>query len=468
MVSNQSLKGKPRCASTIRSYDSALKYLYSQTDYEQMLRVRYNRDTFSLDRMRSLLKAMGNPHNSLKAIHIAGTKGKGSTAMMLSSMLRGNGYRIGLYTSPHINDIRERISINGEMIPRKELMRRIAGLAPIIEKMSPNKPTFFEIFTAISFAYFAENDIDIAIIETGLGGRLDSTNVIKPILCGLTSISMDHMHQLGTTLEEITAEKAGIIKPGIPAISVEQLPEADAVLRAAAKKAKAPLSVTGVDIPFSFRIESQRGRRGCLTRLCFNTERSRFEHLIVPHLGEHQAINCGLALAMMDHLKTTGMEIDDAKALEGLFRLKMPGRMEFVSEAPRILLDGAHNGASLSSLHRSIGQQVPYDSLILVFGCNTDKDIQGMMKQIATGADKVIFTRASTSKRACDPKELAELYTELSDGRIAQVADTLAEAVDIAKGAAHGEDLIVVTGSFYLVGEAKALVTGKRAPAMAW
>jgi dihydrofolate synthase/folylpolyglutamate synthase len=468
MVSNQSLKGKAADASSIRSYDSALKYLYSQTDYEQMLRVRYNRDTFSLDRMRSLLKSMGNPHESLKAIHIAGTKGKGSTAMMLSSMLRGNGYRIGLYTSPHINDIRERISINGEMIPRKELMSRIAALAPVIEKMSPDKPTFFEIFTAISFAYFAENDIDIAIIETGLGGRLDSTNVITPILCGLTSISMDHMHQLGNTLGEIAAEKAGIIKPGVPAISAEQHPDVDAALQAAAKKNKSSLRVIGVDIPFSFRVESQRGRRGCLTRLCFNTEQSRFEHLIVPHLGEHQAINCGLALAMMDELKTQGMEIDDAKALEGLFRLKLPGRMEFVSEAPRILLDGAHNGASLASLHRSIGQQIPYDSLILVFGCNADKDIHGMMKQIATGADKVIFTRASTSKRATDPKELAELYTELSDGRIAQVTDSLEEAIAIAKGASHGEDLIVVTGSFYLVGEAKALITGKRAPAMAW
>lgn len=448
MVSNQSLKGKAAAGSTIRSYDSALKYLYSQTDYEQMLRVRYNRDSFSLDRMRSLLKSMGNPHNSLKTIHIAGTKGKGSTAMMLSSMLRGNGYRIGLYTSPHINDIRERISINGEMIPRKELMTRIAALAPVIEKMSPDKPTFFEIFTAISFAYFAENEIDIAIIETGLGGRLDSTNVITPILCGLTSISMDHMHQLGKTISEIATEKAGIIKPGVPAISVEQLPDANEALQAAAKKNKSSLKVTGVDIPFSFRVESQRGRRGCLTRLCFNTEQSKFEHLIVPHLGEHQAINCGLALAMMDELKTQGMEIDDAKALEGLFRLKMPGRMEFVSETPRILLDGAHNGASLASLHRSIGQQIPYDSLILVFGCNADKDIQGMMKQIATGADKVIFTRASTSKRAADPKDLAELYTELSDGRIAQTTETLDEAIAIAKGASHGEDLIVVTGSF--------------------
>jgi len=440
---------------SIRTYDSALKYLFSQTDYEQMLRVRYNRDTFSLNRMRSILRRLGDPHKRLRTVHIAGTKGKGSTATMLAGMLQACGHKVGLYTSPHICDIRERIMVNGEMIPQVALARLISRAEPHIEKMAKDKPTFFEIFTALAFCYFDEEAVDIAVVETGLGGRLDSTNVLRPAVCGVTSISMDHMHQLGDTLAKIAAEKAGIFKKDVPAISVPQEPEAKRVLRRVAKDAQAPLLFTGEDIEFSYRVESSR-QSGCHTRICLTTPQSRFEHLPVPLLGEHQALNCGLALALLDQLKLQGMQIDDRTAIEALASVQVPGRMEMVRQDPRILVDGAHNAASMQALMRAIGQHIPYDSMVMVFGCAADKDIPGMMSQIATGADKVIFTR-SNNPRAADPIELQGMYEDLA-GRVAQVTPNLEEALRIAHSAVSREDLIVICGSFYLVGEAKKLL----------
>ncbi|MCD4824534.1 MAG: bifunctional folylpolyglutamate synthase/dihydrofolate synthase, partial [Phycisphaerae bacterium] len=445
-------KSKP-AAKPIRGYDSAIRFLHSQTDYEQMLRVRYNRDTFSLDRMRLLLKKLGNPHQKIRSVHIAGTKGKGSTATMLASMLQACGHSVGLYVSPHICDVRERISINGQKVPRTQMTKLIAKAAPHVERMKGDKPTFFEIMTAMAFSYFKEQAVDIAIVETGLGGRLDSTNVLEPEVCGLTSISMDHTHQLGGSIEDIAREKAGILKKDIPAISVPQDPAAKRVLKKVAANSKASLLFTGDDIEFSYRVESSR-QEGCHTRICLTTPHSRFEHLPVPVLGEHQALNCGLALALLDQLKKNGVEIDDELAIKGLASVDLPGRMELIRDNPRILVDGAHNAASIRALMRGLGQHIPYDSMVMIFGCAADKDVRGMMEQVSTGADKIIFTRASNANRSADPHDLAEIYTELSDGRVAQVAEDLTEALSIAHGAVSREDIICICGSFYLVGEA--------------
>jgi dihydrofolate synthase/folylpolyglutamate synthase len=406
--------------------------------------------------MRLLLKKLGNPHKKLRTVHIAGTKGKGSTATMLAEMLRACGYKVGLYTSPHICDIRERIAVNGEKITQAALARLICRAEPHIEKMAADKPTFFEIFTALGFCHFVNEAVDVAVIEAGLGGRLDSTNVLKPAVCGLTSISLDHMHQLGNTVAQIAAEKAGIFKQKTPAISVPQSPEAKRVLRKIARDVGAELLFTGEDIEFSYRVESSR-QNGCHTRICLTTPRSRFEHLPVPLMGEHQALNCGLALALLDELKNQGLAIDDARAIQGLAGVYLPGRTEIIDHDPRVLVDGAHNAASIQALIRAMGQHIRYDSMVMIFGCAADKDIDGMMAQIATGADKVIFTRAATSPRAAKPQDLAEAYLHRS-GREAQVTDTLAEALRVARSAVSREDIICVTGSFYLVGEAKMLL----------
>ena len=439
-----------------RTYDSALKYLFTHTDYERMLRVRYNSDTFSLNRMNRLLDKLGNPHEKIRTVHIAGTKGKGSTATMLAQMLEACGHRAGLYTSPHIRELRERIRINNDMIKQIALTRLICMIEPHLEKMADDKPTFFEIFTALAFRHFADEKVDIAVVECGLGGRLDSTNVLTPAVVGLTSISLDHMHQLGDTIPKIAAEKAGVLKSNIPAVSVPQTPEAKRVLKKVARESNANLMFTGEDIEFSYRVESSR-RNGCHTRICLTTPQSRFEHLPVPLQGEHQALNCGLALALLDQLKLQGLKIDDEQAISGLAGVYVPGRMEMLSQDPRILVDGAHNAASVQALIRAVGQHIPYDSMVMIFGCAADKDIPGMIEQIAKGADKVIFTKAAGNNRAMSPKDLAEMYEEHS-GRVAQVTDSVADALNIGYSAVSREDIICVCGSFYLVGEVKGLL----------
>jgi len=448
-------ESRRRVPTTIRTFQAAMKFLNSVTNYEKMTRVGYTSANFNLARMNRLLAALGNPHKKLRSVHIAGTKGKGSTAAMLSSMLSNTGLRIGLYTSPHMTTIRERIQVNGEMITEREMTRLVAKIAPLARKTAKDEPTFFEIMTASAFLHFVNKKVEIAIVEAGLGGRLDSTNVLKPEVCGITSISLDHVGQLGHTLEQIAEEKAGIFKTGVPAVSAPQPGAVREVLDRVAEKVRTPLHFTGKDIEFSFRFESSR-ETGPHTRVNLTTGSSRFEHLAVPMPGDHQAINCGLALSLMAILKEKGLQIDDQMAIEGLAKTWLPGRMELVHEDPRILLDGAHNAASVEALMRAIGQNVAYDSMVVIFGCRMDKDISGMLNHIRLGADKVIFT-STGSPRSADPAELAAEYLERS-GKMAQVAERFEEALDIAERAVTREDLICVTGSFYLAGRAKRII----------
>lgn len=413
--------------------------------------MRYNPQNFDLDRMRSLLKKLGNPHEQFRSIHVAGTKGKGSTCAMISAMLQANGYKVGLYTSPHLNDIRERIQINGEMISQADFARLVKLVEPIVQKQKPT-PTYFDVLTAVAFKYFAEQKVELAVIETGLGGRLDSTNVIKPEVTAITSISKDHLAQLGPTVARIAEEKAGIFKTGVPAVTVQQDVEAEIVLKRVAESRGVQLAIAGKDIEFSYRFESSR-LQGPHNRICLSTAQSKFEHLAVPLLGEHQAINCGLALSVLDRLKGRGIAISDSRAMEGLAKTVIPGRMEMVSQQPRVLVDGAHNAASVDAMMRAIGQHIPYDSMVVIFGCCADKDVNGMLERITSGADKVIFTKVDNI-RSADPNELAARYIE-QYGKMAQVAATLEDALAIANRAVTKEDLICITGSFYLVGEAK-------------
>lgn len=403
--------------------------------------------------MEKLLSLLGNPHKKIHTVHIGGTKGKGSTATMLARMLEANDYRVGLYTSPHVVHLHERITVDTKMISDSEMCGLLNRVYAPVEKMSKtDPPTFFEIMTALAFMYFLDRAVDIAVIETGMGGRLDSTNVIKPQVVGITSLSIDHQHQLGDTIDSIAKEKAGIFKRGVPAITVQQEPSAMRVLKSQATAVKAPLSVTGSDIDFSHRFETSR-EHGPHTRICLTTPTSKFEHLRVPLHGKHQAINCGLALAMLDKLKSAGYKIDNGKAAEGLHKVSLAGRMEMIWDDPRIMIDAAHNAASIHALIHAIGQNIPYDSMVVIFGCNADKDVRGMLQKLQYGADKVVFTR-SNSPRAMSPEDLAEIYTEIC-GKMYQTADSLGQALQIAKSAVSKEDLICITGSFYLIGEAK-------------
>jgi dihydrofolate synthase/folylpolyglutamate synthase len=283
---------------------------------------------------------------------------------------------------------------------------------------------------------------------------LDSTNIIQPEVCGITSISYDHTELLGSTLPAIAREKAGIIKKGIPIVAYPQSPDVMAVLREVAAKQEAPFIIPGEDNEFSYRFESSRPV-GPHTRLSLTTARSRFEHLHVPLPGEHQALNCSVALSMVDQLKARGMVIDDQKAVEGLAQVRMKGRMEMVCEKPRVLVDGAHNASSIEALMRAIGQTIPYDSMIVIFACQKDKDIAGMLRHIQLGADKIIFTTAGTA-RSADPLDLHQMFMERGS-KMAQVAETLEQAIEIASSAITREDLICVTGSFYIAGVAERM-----------
>lgn len=447
---NTELK-KAMSAREIKTFRSAVRYLDSLTNYERASRAKYTSSNFSIARMTRLLGALDRPHRSFKSVHIAGTKGKGSTATMLAGMLSACGFKVGLYTSPHILNIRERIVINGKMISESAFAKTVADVADVTTKARVPEPTYFEILTAAAFRHFAAQEVDIAVVETGMGGRLDSTNVLTPEVVGLTSISYDHTAQLGDDLMSITREKAAIIKKGIPVVSAPQHADAKEVIREAAMEANATLRYSNEEVDFSYRFEFSR-LSGRHARICMTTPTSRFEHLRVPLLGEHQATNCGLALRLLDVLKSRGFAVDDQQAMIGLSEVRLMGRMQIICDEPQILVDGAHNAVSIYTLMRAIGQHIPYDSMVVIFGCQKDKDIPGMIHRLQVGADKMIFT-STGSPRSADPAELALQYTEHT-GKMAQVGRTLDEAMRIATSAITPEDLICVTGSFYLVGKA--------------
>lgn len=438
----------------IPTFRAALEFLNSKTDYEKMIRVGYNHTNFNLSRMLRLLSSLGNPHKKIEAVHVAGTKGKGSTCHMIAAMLAHAGYRTGLYTSPHFVNIRERISINGKLISERDFTGLMAKIAPAVKRLERDSPTFFEIMTAAAFLHFVNNKVDFAVLETGLGGRLDSTNVVKPLVCGITSISYDHVAQLGNTLEKIAEEKAGIFKRGVPVISAPQPPSVKRVLRKAAETVGCPLRILGEDIEFSYRFESSRAT-GPHTRVCMSTPTTRFDHLQVPLLGEHQAHNCGVALGIVDAIRRASYEIPEQDAIDGLAKVRVEGRLELIRELPRTIVDAAHNAASVAALMRAIGQNVSYDSMVVIFGCSMDKDIDGMLDQVQLGADKVIFTRTGTP-RSVDPHDLHARFSEKS-AKMAQFTETLREAYQIACNCVSREDLICITGSVHLVGLAKKL-----------
>ncbi len=444
---------------TIKTYPSAVKALLERPNVERLRPARIEADTFKLDRMQSLLQALGNPQEALKAVHIAGTVGKGSTVAMLQSMLNACGWTTGTYTSPHLIDIRERIMVNGTMVDQstftdltKQVTKAAATAAP--------EASFFEIITAMAFMHFADEATDIAIVETGLGGRLDATNVLQPAVTLITRIELDHQHLLGNTPADIAREKAGIFKPGVPAISVKQTPEVEAVLREVAEEVGCEFRMIGKDIEFSSRF-CVTDEYGAHMRVCVLGNRIDYMHLPVPLPGSHQADNCALALAALDLLGSGDREFEEKTVFRGLAATKNPGRMDLVWNRPRILVDGAHNPASMQALMRGIGSHIQFDSMICIFGCNADKDVDANLEMLALGGDKIIFTKASDQPRAAEPEELAQQFESLRN-RQCQTAPSVKEAIEIASQAAGRDDLICVTGSFYLVGETMALLKKAR------
>lgn len=468
------LEVKPRPApAAIDSLASAMAYLNSLVDLEAVKPTSGVREQYRLDRMRALLKAMGNPHESVRTVHVAGTKGKGSTCWMVSAMLEGCGYTVGLFTSPHLLDVRERIMVNRKPLSEADFARLTAAAAKAAAEVEPalGPSTFFELLTAMGFLHYAEQAVDAAVIEVGLGGLLDCTNVITPEVAAVATIGRDHTQILGDTLEEIATQKAGIFKAGVPALIVDQ----DASVIEAAKKVAqnvgAPLAVVGKDVDYSFRIEhppasTSAVRSGVNTlawptaRLSITTRRWELEHVAVPLAGEHQAHNCALALSIIDALADRGFDVPEEKVLAGLATTRVPGRFEVVGQSPRVLLDGAHNPESVRALMKTIGQWLQYDALVVIFGCAADKEVLPMLHALSMAADKVIFTKAADNLRAADPAVLAKKFSEI-DGRPALHAPDLAAAVEMAKRTLTSNDVLAVTGSLYLVADAKRLMAAR-------
>lgn len=454
----------PTEASGNSPFAQAIEWLYGLMDIERTPRVKYDESMFKLDRMRALLAALDNPQDQLRCVHVAGTVGKGATVAMIAAMLRAGGYTVGTYTSPHLQSVCERIQINEGSITEEALANALQRVRKAATKIKAQL-TFFEAITAAGFLHFVEEAVDIVVVEVGLGGRLDSTNVITPLVTAVTTIDFDHTPYLGTTLAAIAREKAGIFKEGVPAIVFDPQPEVMRVFEEVSASVGAPLRVVNRDIEYSSRF-CVTPDLGPHTRLCLYTRQTRMEHLPVPLAGEHQAINCGIALGVLDTLKGLGFACADEDLASGLSKLRVPGRMEMVSERPRIMIDGAHNPASLNALMKCVGSQVPYDSMVCVFGCCADKDVPAMLDAVNLGADKVIFTRSLGNPRAADPADLQRTFNERS-GKMSQTARTIREALELAVRAVGRDDLICVTGSFYVAGEARKRILTARAGAAA-
>lgn len=436
-------------------YEDALEFLNNRPNFERS-RPKAGQE-FKLDRTAALLKELGSPQLGCKFVHVAGSKGKGSTVEMTASMLAGCGYAVGVFTSPHLIDVRERVRINHTPIDPADFASMMGPVAKAVEavKKREGEATYFEVMTALGLAYFAEQAVDVAVIEVGLGGRLDSTNVITPEVSAITEIQLEHTQILGDTLGKIAREKAGIFKPGVPALTVPQKPEVLEAFRQVAEEVVCPLKVLGKDVDYSYRFESSP-ELGPHARVSVVTRRSNYEHMAVPLKGEHQAKNCGLALAILDTLRERGFDCPEREVAVGLARTLTAGRMEKVWQRPTIILDGAHTPESVECLIKALGAHMRYDSMVMIFGCSSDKNIDGMLGKVALGADKIIFSQATGSPRAMDPQELQRRFRE-KDGetKMTQAIPTLKDALTSAAKGVGKDDIIVVCGSFYLVGEAK-------------
>jgi dihydrofolate synthase/folylpolyglutamate synthase len=428
------------------TYREALAYIYSFTDYEQRGFAAYAPEFYDLDRVRRLLALLGDPQRSFQAVHVAGTKGKGSTAAMIESILRATGVRTGLYTSPHLHTFRERIQAGGEMISESDLVRLVEETRHLVAQVP--SVTTFEVMTSLALAWYAEQDVAWVVLEVGLGGRLDATNVVTPAVAVITSISYDHMAVLGDTLAQIAAEKAGIVKTGVPVVSAPQTGEALAVIEATCRQRSAPLTLVGRDWTWE-------AGQSDLDSQTFGIQGSeeRFEALEIPLLGEHQLVNATTAVATVSLLQTSGLSVSQEAIRAGLERLYWPGRLEILGQAPLVVADSAHNGDSAQKLVAALKANLAFRHLILILGASPDHATPELMKALLTPAHRSIVTQ-SRHPRAAEPTRLQALAEAL--GFHVEVAATVPEALDMAMSSADSEDLICCTGSVFVAAEARA------------
>lgn len=439
-----------------KKYQETLDYLYSFVDFSLTRNLRNAEEKFDLDRMRALAERLGHPQQAYPIIHIAGTKGKGSIAALCAGALQAAGYRVGLYTSPHLVDYTERIQVNRQSIPQADLAALVEELKPHIQAI-PNLTTF-EITTALAFVYFQRLGVTAAVFEVGLGGRLDATNIVTPVVSVLASISYDHMAVLGNTLALIAREKAGIVKPGIPVVSTVQKEEARQVIEQIALERGAPLIQVGRDILFE-RLDGSLDAGQTLEIWCAGDafsapEPSSRARLSIPLLGAHQAENAAAAYAALQVFRSAGYLVDEAAIAKGFAGAQWPGRFEVLQRQPPIVLDCAHNRDSALRLRQTLDEQFPDRPIILVFGASEDKDVDGMFAELMPRVSRLIATK-SYHPRAMDIAELEGL--EVRYGKSASITSDVEEAFKDALETVSSNELILVTGSIFVVAGARQM-----------
>lgn len=445
------------------SHEQALGYWFGRTNFELSSPLVSD---LKLDRMRALLHLLGNPQDRLRIIHVAGSKGKGSTAAMLAAILRQAGYRTGLFTSPHLSRVEERIQIDGQPIEANELTALLGELAEVEATVLRGRglqPTFFELATALGFLHFARRRVEVAVVEVGLGGRFDSTNVCQPMVSLITSISLDHTQQLGDRLASIAMEKAGIIKPGRPAISGATAPEARTVIAAIARDRQASLCQLGTDFSYSFKPGRVTAAGEVRQRVTVVTRGRSWPDQELGLLGEHQAANAAIAVACVEELGRQGLHISQRAVAAGLAGVHWPARMEVLGHHPLVVLDCAHNVASAQALVDTLETSFPRQRRMLILAVSADKDLPGMLRVLAPHFHQAFLTRYGGSQRGAAPEHLAELLAREAP-LPTQICADAGQAWQAARALAGPDDLLCITGSVFLAGELRPIVLAQREP----
>jgi len=417
------------------NHQETLAYLYGLERFGMV---------FGLENITRLLQALGDPHLDLKVIHVGGTNGKGSVSAMIASILQEEGYKVGLYTSPHLISFTERIQINGaeitwaEVVELTDLLRR-----RVEEEHIPPRFTFFDFTTALAMYYFARRKVDVSILEVGLGGRLDSTNVVSPLITVVTNVSRDHLDILGERIEDIAREKAGIVKQGIPLMSGVTQPEVISILEQECIKKGAPLRLIGRDF------QGEQIASGTFT---FHGRAWRLADIKLGLAGAFQITNATMALAALEELGQSGYRVGEKSIYSGLAKVRWPGRLELIPTAPGILLDGAHNPDAARVLKACLEEEFDYRRLYMVMGIMEDKEVAIILSELAPLADMLIAS-SPHNPRALSAQQLAEIARNYC--KEVQVIEDVGQGVAHAREKAHEDDLIVVTGSLYTVGEAR-------------
>lgn len=425
------------------AYRDALAYIYSHTNFERKSMPKAELDRLDLGRIEALLARLGDPHRRFPSLLIAGTKGKGSTAAVCESILRAAGYRTGFYLSPHLHTFRERIRLSNRMIGEADVVELVNRLRADLEAI-PGL-TAFEVITTLAFVTFAEAEVDVAVLEVGLGGRLDATNVTNPAVAVITSISYDHTNLLGDTLSLIAREKAGIIRPGALVVSAPQAPEAMTIIEETCEERHAQLVVVGEEPAWRWS-----PGRATLKGQVFYLKDQRYW---LPLLGEHQVANAVTAMAAVEGLKQrTDLNVPPAAVVEGVRTVEWPGRLEILGRDPYVIVDSAMNGDSAEKLQQALNVYFPGRAIILVIGATADHEYKALMANLLPLSERVFITR-SRHPRAATPQVLAETARTL--GHEVKIVPTVVQALGAALAVAHPRDVICVTGSLFCVAEAR-------------